>query len=637
MNIYLLVADDPALVHAISSVLGDQDLVITERAMEPAARRLVSMQIDAILLDDAPGLGIDAIKPLRAAAPRTPVVALSARGDLVTQGALTKAGAQAVVLKPFSCESLAEALRQATQQAVQVSVAAPLPATQPARGAALGQHQMALRWISRAGAYATDMDRLANSLAEALVDIFDTVRSAVLVEQGDCVRILAGHGLDPHVADSLRLNYTAGLMRFFDEHAALADRAVLAEVPEVYKQMQLFGARLAAPLFRNGRVFGALAVGERASGADYSSEELELLTLIARAASISMGQAYSQAAAQEAHGRLASAFDHLRAGVVSVGKDRAITLLNPEAEALLDVRSADVLGRSVQKLGSGFADVALRALESGQPRLNQELHIPATGKTLRVNAAPMNGQGISLVFSEAQEPMAGDNVFDSPFWEYLSSRVAQEVKNPMVAINTFAQLLPRKYESPDFREAFSRVVQKEVDRINAVVETLFTFARNPRMNLRLGDLNNTVRDALKKFEEELASRSIQVETNLDPSASEADFDPAYLARALENVVQNSIEAMPDGGRLAIQTKADKGDMEILVEDSGPGIPSQEEEHIFLPFYSTKERGMGLGLPIAGRIMQQHRGELRLAPGGPGGKFLLKLPRKGAVHADHPDD
>lgn len=351
---------------------------------------------------------------------------------------------------------------------------------------------------------------------------------------------------------------------------------------------------------------------------DYSAEELDLLTLIARAASISLGQAHAQAAALEAQGRLACAFEYLQAGVVAIGSDRNITLLNPEAEKLLDLHGVDVMGHSVQKLGSGFADLALRTLADGQVRQNEPLREPVTGRLLSVNAAPMNGNGVSLVFSPMEEPTAKNDVFDSPFWEYLSSRVAQEVKNPMVAINTFAQLLPRKYDSPDFRDAFSRVVQKEVDRINAVVETLFTFSRNPRMNLRPGDVNTTVREALKKFEEELSAHSIRLETNLDPQAGEAEFDAAYLSRALENVLQNSIEAMPEGGRLAVQTKAATGDMEIVVEDSGPGVPSQEEQHIFLPFYSTKERGMGLGLPIAGRIMQQHQGELRLAAGGPGG-------------------
>lgn len=637
MNIYLLVADDTALVHSVTAVLSDQDVVIPERTIETAARRLVSMQVDAVLLDDSPGLGIDAIRSLRAASPRTPVVAFSARGDLMTQAAITRAGAEGVVLKPFSCESLTDALRQATAQTVQLAAASHHHAAPALRGSSLGQHQMALRWISRAGSYASDLNRLGQSLAEALMDIFDTVRSAVLLDQGDCVRVVAGHGLEQSVVDSLRLNYTSGLMRFFDERAALLDRTHAYDAPEAVKHMQVIGARLAAPLFRNGRVFGAIAVGERASGADYSSEELELLTLIARAASISLGQAHMQAAALETQGRLASAFEHLRAGVVTIGPDKMISLLNPEAEALLEVRAVDVMGRSVQKLGSAFADMALRAMAEGQPKLEQELRDPATGRHLKINAAPMNGHGVTLVFTQIAEPTASEDVFDSPFWEYLSSRVAQEVKNPMVAINTFAQLLPRKYDSPDFRDAFSRVVQKEVDRINGVVETLFTFARNPRINAFPGDVNNTVREALKKFEDELAEHSIRLETNLDPLASDAEFDPAHLSRAIENVLQNSIEAMPAGGRLAVQTKKAAAGTEILVEDSGPGVPAQEEKHIFLPFYSTKERGMGLGLPIAGRIMQQHQGELRLASGGPGGKFVLKLPRKGAVHADNPRD
>lgn len=261
MNIYLLVSDEPALVHSVSAVLSGQDLVVAERSVESAARRLVSTQVDAILLDDAPGLGIEGIRALRAASPRTPLVALSARGDVVTQASFTRAGADSVVLKPFSVEALTEALRTVTHQQVQVTATAPVPTSPVVRGGTLGQHQMALRWISRAGSYASDLKRMGQSLSEALMDIFDTVRTAVLLEQDDCVRVLAANGLDQHVADSLRLNYAHGLMRFFDEHAALLDRAHGQDAPEAVKHMQVIGARLAVPLFRNGRVFGALTVG----------------------------------------------------------------------------------------------------------------------------------------------------------------------------------------------------------------------------------------------------------------------------------------------------------------------------------------------------------------------------------------
>ena len=88
----------------------------------------------------------------------------------------------------------------------------------------------------------------------------------------------------------------------------------------------------------------------------------------------------------------------------------------------------------------------------------------------------------------------------------------------MVAINTFAQLLPKKYASEDFREAFGDVVQKEVARINSVVETLFDFARQPRLVMQRANLNETLRNALRSFDEMLATRKIDVNVEYDPAA-----------------------------------------------------------------------------------------------------------------------
>jgi signal transduction histidine kinase len=177
------------------------------------------------------------------------------------------------------------------------------------------------------------------------------------------------------------------------------------------------------------------------------------------------------------------------------------------------------------------------------------------------------------------------------------------------------------------------VVQKEVQRINTVVETLFTFARPPRPEVRSCSINDAVRDVLRAFEEELKARSIALETKWDATAPAAAIDPVYFSQALHNVVQNAIEAMPEGGRIRVETRRENGSAEILVTDTGPGVRPEDAPRIFLPFYSTKERGMGLGLSIAHRILQHHEGVLKLYPNSDGGGFLIHLPARPEVHRD----
>jgi nitrogen fixation/metabolism regulation signal transduction histidine kinase len=484
-----------------------------------------------------------------------------------------------------------------------------------------------MRWLSRITGQIKDPLRISLGLADAVGDVFDAVRCAVLLEGAGRVRIVASCGLTDAVRDQVNLEFASGLMRWFEENPCLFDRAAAGADPRAVKEMQVLGGRLAVPLMSNGRVCGALVMGEKASGVDYPLEERELFSVIARCASIAFENAWLYETVTQQQSRVDAILGNVTAGVVVVHPDKSISMINRSAERILQVRAIDLLGRSVQRLGSGFADVVLHTLADGKPRSRQEVHDPAIDATLGLSVTPMGDEGAVVIFSRLPEESPRDeDIAYSPFWEYLASRVAQEIKNPMVAINTFAQLLPRKYESADFREAFGEVVQKEVSRINNVVETLFEFARHTRLVTETSDVNETVRNVLRSFEDELASRSITLETQWTTEHTDADMDAVFFSQALHNVVQNSIDAMPEGGKLKITTKASGNGVEVLVADTGPGISEQDAPLVFTPFFSTKEQGMGLGLTVASRIMRQHEGDLRLVPDPEGGaSFALRIP------------
>ena len=180
MNVLLIIAEDRAVCEALRVALPKSDLPIFEATLDNASRRLVSLQADAIILDDAPGLGGETIAPIKAVAPGVPLIALSGRGDLVTQAGLTRAGADRVLVKPFSCEVLRDAIDKLAQRQETAPRPAPAQENGYARNAALDQHQMALRWLGRISLYADNPTRLSQSLVEASADIFDAVRSAVV-------------------------------------------------------------------------------------------------------------------------------------------------------------------------------------------------------------------------------------------------------------------------------------------------------------------------------------------------------------------------------------------------------------------------------------------------------------------------
>jgi two-component system NtrC family sensor kinase len=218
-----------------------------------------------------------------------------------------------------------------------------------------------------------------------------------------------------------------------------------------------------------------------------------------------------------------------------------------------------------------------------------------------------------------------DDVNFSPLWKFLANRVAQEIKNPMVAINTFAQLLPTRYESDEFRREFSEVVQSEVGRINRVVEALYEFADQPRLELAESDLTHDVQGILSDFEHILKEKGIELETAFDVERTPVRIDGNQFARAVRNVIQNSIEAMPEGGTLKVATRRENGVCELVVSDTGSGITEGDLKRVFTPFFSTKEQGMGLGLTMASRIIEEHEGTLNLTQDDGGSTFVFELP------------
>lgn len=641
MKVVVVIAEDQGLRTSLRAALPETDLVLFEASVDSALRRLISLRADVLVADALPSLSDSALAHLRKNAPGIPLIVLSNRNDEETRTHFLLAGARECLPKPFSCEELRTAIQRCAGGEAPPGDRAPQtrpPATlEDSRAAAIGQHQTALRWLSRLSGHMRDPRQLAQSLADALTDVFHAARCAVLLETEDeVVRIVASAGIPEGLTDSIRFDFTEGMMRWLEQHACLLDRHAGSADANAAKELDVLGARLAAPLLVSGRVRGALVLGEKSSGIDYTIEERDLLSALARSASTSLENSdlYQNVSRQQR--RLDAVLGNLSTGVVVVAHDRRLSLMNQAAERILQVRGADVLGRSVQKLGSGFADIILRTMDERRPRLRQEVLDPAIDATLGVSATPLEDGGAVAVFSRLPEEEASrEDIAYSPFWEYLASRVAQEIKNPMVAINTFAQLLPKKYDTEDFRRAFSETVQQEIARINNVAETLFEFARHPRLTLKKANINDTVKGVLRSFENELRAKAIDVEAAYDPNLPDTKLDPVYFSQALHNVVQNSIEAMPGGGKINVVTRSSENGCEVTVSDSGPGIPQQDAPLIFMPFFSTKEQGMGLGLTTANRIVRQHHGELKLLSSEEGGStFGLCIPPAPEENANH---
>jgi signal transduction histidine kinase len=240
----------------------------------------------------------------------------------------------------------------------------------------------------------------------------------------------------------------------------------------------------------------------------------------------------------------------------------------------------------------------------------------------------------------------------------MAAGMAHEIKNPLVSLRTFTQLLTQKWEDQEFREKFATIIPHEIERINRIAESLLKFGRPMKPELTKVDVNSLLDEVLMLFESEAKKNNVHITKKL-AELPEISGDPGQISQAFVNIVKNGIESMHDkGGELIVKTDVGEviklGKMQrqgtrvgeemvwgeeeeaikpipvvfIEISDSGEGITEENLKSLFDPFFTTKMTGTGMGLPITLRIIEEHKGSIKVrSKPGKGTTFIITLPQK----------
>jgi signal transduction histidine kinase len=219
-------------------------------------------------------------------------------------------------------------------------------------------------------------------------------------------------------------------------------------------------------------------------------------------------------------------------------------------------------------------------------------------------------------------------------WRELARRLAHELKNPLFPLQITVENLQRAREQSgeQFDEIFfesTAALKAELESLKAIVTRFSDFAKMPAPEFERVDLNEVVRSAVRVFEPQFSALGrppIAAEFSLDERIPLIEADPVLLHRALENLVLNAMDAMPSGGTLTLRTAEKDGRVELEVTDTGEGLPKEECERLFTPYYTTKRHGTGLGLAIVQSVVSDHAGTVTVSSvPGRGTTFRVELP------------
>jgi len=365
----------------------------------------------------------------------------------------------------------------------------------------------------------------------------------------------------------------------------------------------------------------------------------------------------------------------MTSGLLTLDVHGCIETFNVMAETITSLRGLDIRGQSAMQVFANNVQF-LQVIET-----SRQHHTPLTAPHLEF--CRHDGHQVPLALRTAmlqdREGQAGGllAIFEdlSPMQTLerrlrradrlaalgrMAAGVAHEIKNPLSSVRTFAQLVSRKYHDSRFVEKFDRIVPQELDRINAIVEELLSLARPARLQCAPVALSALLQRVVEIYSERLQQQSIQLKTDWAAALPPLLADVEQLHRCFTNIVLNAIEAMPTGGELSIRcrpvpkalidftTARNRGissdppegpppaldlyatDVEVVVKDTGMGIPAAQVDQVFTPFWTTKPKGTGLGLALTHKIIEDHGGTIHLTSEvGQGTTVIIYLPTSAA--------
>jgi two-component system sensor histidine kinase AtoS len=340
-------------------------------------------------------------------------------------------------------------------------------------------------------------------------------------------------------------------------------------------------------------------------------------------------------------------------GIVTVDLDGRVVTVNPAVEMLTGFFAGEVTGRYCTELFAQTPEIGEMLMET------LASHVPVAGVSLalkrrsgaalpvEVSTAPLKGaegkdlgvvavlRDLTLVRNLEGQLRRSDRL---AALGSLAAGLAHEIKNPLTSVLTFSRHVARRFDDPHFRERFQRVVPRELERINGILERLLELARPAPASFTRIRLASLVDRAVDLFANDIESLQVQVTRDYARDLPPVAVDEESLYRAVINVVGNALDAMPGGGRLGLRvgwttpndgfraTRLAGRQAVIQVSDTGTGIKAEDADRLFNPFFTTKERGTGLGLAVTHKIVEDHGGIIDFhSVSGVGTTFRIVLP------------
>jgi len=500
------------------------------------------------------------------------------------------------------------------------------------------------------------MDKLLNFLVDKVVDTI-YIEGAVIFQKDH-------HGFFTVAAEKLQFFSSPVTSRLLEPGNQLLDyleknaevllqtdlrhRVDADQCTLLVGEMRKLKAEAAVPILMEGKLEAILVLGFKISGEPYSREDVNLLSALSYQVAVSLKNARLYKEVLEIKQYLENVLENMDNGLIAVDHDGKITTFNSTAEKLTGILSSEAMSRKADEvLDANLYPFIMQALRNRELRSEVEVEVLSETNTTYlccstalVESLETGERGAIMVLSDITRikelEREKSQVQRLASMGELAAGMAHEIKNPLVSIKTFAELLPDKYDDYEFRHTFSKIVKGEIERINKLITELLNLSRAHVPCFEEVDTAVVMDEILILLYPQLGSQKIRLLKSFEQDMPAVRADRDQIKQALLNICLNGIQAMPGGGELRVgiasqfspqknSHDSDRQMVKIAIQDTGMGISPKQKEKIFDPFFTTKADGIGIGLSISHRIITDNGGTVQFNSDENGTVFEIALP------------
>jgi two-component system NtrC family sensor kinase len=323
--------------------------------------------------------------------------------------------------------------------------------------------------------------------------------------------------------------------------------------------------------------------------------------------------------------QLQAIFDGITDGLIIVDRDFTVCAVNKAEAAFLGRKPQEVVGKPCYEVycrGDRACEAcpAHETFATGKPALLAKFeHISGYHrKGVDVYTFPVKDEnGATVQAIQYIKDITDRLKLQSQLREveqmtgigHMAANVAHEIRNPLIAVGGFARQLHEALDADDARREYTSIILEEVTRLEQILREQLTLERHLQPVLAPVEINQILKDVRKLLSHGVLSSRIRLIGNLADGLPVTMGDANQLKQAFLNVTSNAIQSMPDGGRIEIRTEQSGQTIVVTISDDGPGIPSEVMGKLFVPFFTTRKAGSGLGMPVTRRIVENHGGTI----------------------------